>query len=132
MTIYAETYEIRGIWRSDVAYVFAENDPLTVCFGERHAGDTLSVRGAASVRTLRLDADGSANIPAEVIKDGAIVMHIERYDGGKLVREWTVDPLAITVKGGEGITATPWVVSIEERIGDLENAIFGQSSPIFE
>lgn len=132
MTIYAETYTYRGAWRSDVAYAFAENDPLVVCFGERHAGDTLSARGIASVRNIRLDEDGCAEIPAELIKNGAIVMHVERYDGGKLVREWTIDPLTITVNNGEGVTATPWVVSIEERIADLENAIFGQSSPIFE
>ena len=132
MTIYADTYTERGIWRSDSAYVFADNDPLTVYLGEKHAGHTLSVRGASRVRTLRLDEQGSVEIPAELIAAGCLRMHVEKYEGDKLVRTWRLDPLAI-VKGDSGIISlTPWTVSVEERIADLETAIFGQSSPLFE
>ena len=132
MTINAQTYTHRGIWCSDTAYAFAENDPLSVCFGEKHGGDTLSVRGVASVRSLRLDESGTVEIPEDLIKNGTLVMHVERYDGGKLVRTWCIDPLTLTVNDGEGVSAAPWIVSIEERINALEDAIFGQSSPIFE
>lgn len=132
MTIYAELFTHRGCWRSDIAYHLADNDPLFVSFGEKYAGDTLSVRGVANVRTLRLDESGTVEIPVEMIKTGSLVMHVERYDSGKLMRTWKVDPLTVTVTDADGVTATPWTVSIEERIGDLENAIFGQSSPIFE
>jgi hypothetical protein len=131
VTIFADLYTERGIWRADSAYVFAENDPLAVCFGEAHAGDTLSVRGASCVRSFRLGAKGDADIPAELIASGALLMHVERYDNGKLVRDWKVDPLSIVVTDGN-VSATPWTVSVEERVADLENALFGQSSPLFE
>ncbi|MBQ8908336.1 MAG: hypothetical protein IJY71_07110 [Clostridia bacterium] len=131
MTIYAETYTYRGIWRSDSAYVFAENDPLTVSFGRRHAGDTLSIRGASGVRSLRLDEEGAVEVPLELIKNDTLIMHVERYENGKLIRDFTVDPLTVTVNDGQA-SALPWTVSIEERLASLENAIFGQSSPIFE
>lgn len=131
MTIYAELYTERGIWRSDSAYVFAENDPLSVCFGEEHAGETLSVRGASCVRAIRLDEKGGADIPDELIEDGALLMNIGVYDSGKLIRDWKVDPLSIVITDGN-VSATPWTVSVEERVSDLENALFGQSSPLFE
>lgn len=132
MIIEAETFTYRGIWKSDTAYAFAENDPLIVHFSEKHAGDTVSIRGVASVRTFRLDENGAVEIPIEMIKTGPLTMHVERYDGGKLVRTWTIDPLTLTRNEDGVISAAPWVVSIEERICSLENAIFGQSSPIFE
>ena len=131
MIITADLYAERGIWRSDSAYVFSENDPLCVCFGKKHAGDTLAIRGAACVRSIRLDKDGCAEIPSDLISIGSLAMRVERYENGKLIRDWKIDPLDIVISE-DGVFATPWSVSVELRISDLENALFGQSSPLFE
>ena len=83
------------------------------------------------MRSLRLDEEGAVEVPLELIKNDTLIMHVERYENGKLIRDFTVDPLTVTVNDGQA-SALPWTVSIEERLASLENAIFGQSSPIFE
>ena len=132
MTLYADLYSERGIWRSDSAYVFALNDPLTVCFGEKHKGDTVSIRSARHVESFRLDESGSVDIDKKHIEDSsAIMMTVQRYVNGKCVGSWKVDPLHLLVNDGT-VMATPWTVGVEKRLADLENAILGYSSPLFE
>lgn len=131
MTIVADLYSERGIWRSDKAYVFAANDPLCVTFGKEHGGETVSVRSAHHARSLRLDAEGRLEVPDEFIEAGHLLMIVDRYHDGKLVATWRIDPLTV-VREEHRILAHPWTVSIEERLADLENALLGYSSPIFE
>lgn len=131
MTLVADLYTERGIWRTDAAYVFASNDLLTVCFGASHAGETVRMKSAHHVDTLRLDDNGAADVPEKMIEEGSLLLTVERYVDGKVVSIWKVDPLAIKIDD-DNVTALPWVVSIEERLSDIENAVFGQSSPLFE
>ena len=131
MTLVADLYAERGIWRTDSAYVFASNDPLAVCFGLDHAGETVRAKSACHVDTIRLDENGTAGIPEKLVENGPLLISVERYVDGKLLKIWRVDPLTIDRKE-ETVTAIPWIADVERRLADLENAIFGQSSPLFE
>ncbi len=131
MTLVADLYAERGIWRTDSAYVFASNDPLSVSFGLDHAGETVRAKSENHVDTIRLDENGVAGISEKLVEDGCLLMSVERYVEGKLCKIWRVDPLTIDRKE-EVVTAIPWIADVERRLADLENAIFGQSSPLFE
>lgn len=131
MTFVADLYIERGIWRTDTAYIFASNDPITVCFGASHAGETVRFKSARHADTLRLDENGAVEVSEKLIEEGALLITIERYIDGKCFSVWKVDPLTLKIEG-ETVAAFPWIVDIERRLTDIENAIFGQSSPLFE
>lgn len=131
MKIEARLFTTRGIWQADMAYVFASNDLLTISFGAERAGDTAQLVNGTAFDILRIGEDGTVDVPARLLGNGMLKITVRAFIGERCVDEWRVDPLAIVV-ASDTITATPWTVSVEERLEDLENAVFGQSSPLFE
>ena len=131
MKIEARLFNTRGIWQADAAYIFASNDLLTIAFGTERAGATAQLANGTACDTLRIGEDGTVDVPAPLLGNGTLKITVRAFIGERCVDEWRVDPLAI-VNERDTVTATPWTVSVEARLDDLENAVFGQSSPLFE
>lgn len=131
MILEADLYAERGIWRGDSAYVIAKNDPLLVSFGTSHAEETVTLRSACHVDSYRLNADGALEVDPKFIEPGTLLILVQSHINGRCIGEWKVDPLSIVI-AADAVTATPWTVSVDERLAALENAILGYSSPIFE
>ena len=131
MVIKAKLFTTRGIWQADAAYIYAANDLLTVSFGAEHAGELVTARNGAVTDSFRISEEGDIAIPAGLLGTGALKIVVRSFIGERCVGEWIVDPLSV-VRFGDDLKLTPWTVAVEERLEDLENAVFGQSSPLFE
>lgn len=104
--------------------VLCDGETIRVIVDDAPEGAILFAENESTRRSIRIK-DGAAELPPEFSRTSRLVLTIGVFADGACVQELPLPPLLV-VKADGATALRDWVQGVEQRLEDIEAAVFGQ------